>query len=103
MKPASSVEALQPPLIVDQTRAEFQRAARHGGLGRVDRNRHRTLRREQFKDRHDPAQFFVRGNWGVSRPSRLAAKIDDVGALLDHGERVCDRLRGVRVSTAVGK
>ena len=84
--------------VVDHLDAELERAARDGGLRRVDRDRHA---REPLEDGHDPAKLLVGRDRLGTRAGRLAADVDDRRALLSQPPPVRDRVPRAREAASV--
>ena len=76
--------------VVDQADPGLERQLGHLGAHRVHADHHPGP--DQFgDDRLDPAQLLVGGDPLRARPGRLAADVDDVGALGDQLQAVLDR------------
>src|SRR6185295_2534950 len=88
--------------IVHHGAAGSDRRAHDVGLHRVHRDRD-TFLRERFHHRNHPAHFFLDGDGLRARPRRLAAHVDQVGALVAKREAVRDRLRSIEEPPAIGE
>ena len=84
--------------VVDELRAELERAARDLGLRGVDRDRRAVQRLE---DGHDAAQLLVDGDALGAGPRRLAADVEDRSALVEHPPARCGGSRRLEVDAAV--
>ena len=104
-EPGESVVVAHAPDVVDEVGAGGERGLGDGRLGGVDAERGVGERLAQGRDdRHDPPPLLVEGDRVVARPGRLAADVEDVGALLDHPPALCDgdldRVGGARPAPA---
>src|SRR6185295_12979162 len=88
--------------IVHHGAAGSDRRAHDVGLHRVHRDRD-TFLRERFHHRNHPAHFFLDRDGLRARPRRLAAHVDQVGALVAKREAVRDRLRSIEEPPAIGE
>ena len=79
------------------------RALGDGGLVGVDRDRHVDAPAQALEHRRDAPQLLVGRQRRRAGPRRLAADVDDVGAVRDHRERVGDRDVGIESRAAVGE
>jgi len=86
--------------VVDDACAGVETGARHGGTAGVDRHHDSTLG-QALDHGQDALQLFV----GIDRPRtgarRLAADIDDVGALRNETQAIVDGLRGFQAFAAI--
>ena len=83
------------PDVVDEVGARVERRLGDGRLRRVDADRHVRQRvAERGDDRHDAAHLLARVDGVVTRPRRLAADVEDVGA--GRGHRSCPLDRAAR-------
>ena len=95
--------APQRAYVVDEAGAGGHRGAHDLGLARVDRDRQRRLPRQRFDDRHDAGYLLGRGDLVRARPRRLAADVEQVGALVRQALPVSDRRRRIDEAPAIGK
>ena len=86
--------------VVDHRHASVDRRLRHGGVPRVDADRH-AQRHRPLDHWEDPAELVVDGHRLGARPRGLAADVDDVGTLGDEPRRVLDRVVDCEEATSV--
>ena len=89
--------------VVDDRRTARQSGFGHARLVGIDRDRDRHSTLQPFQHRQHPAQFLGFVNGRCPRPRRLAADIEDVGALLHHAERIRHRAGRIEALAAIGK
>jgi hypothetical protein len=77
--------------IVDHCRPCGNRGAHDGGLAGVDGYGHADGTDDGFDDRQNPVEFCLLGYIGRARPRRLAADIDNGGAVTRHGLGLAER------------
>ena len=94
--------AAQRGHVVDERGAGVERSGRHRRLRGVDRQA-RARAREALEDGHHAAQLLGLADRIGAGAGRLAADVEDRGALLDERPAVCDRGRRVEPSAAVGE
>ena len=88
--------------VVDDVDAEIQRDAHDLDLGRVDRDRNSEADR-RCEHRPDAGELFLDAHWQRTRTARLAADVEDVGALGEHLLAAGDRLRRRQSRAAFGE
>jgi hypothetical protein len=92
--------AAQRGHVVDQLGPQRERRRGHRRLRRVDRDGQPGERGEHWLD---AAQLLVRRDTLGARPRRLAADVDDRGALVEHPPRGRDSRRRLEMNAAVGE
>ncbi len=80
----------QRTYVVDHAGAGANSSGHHGGFAGVDRERSLRAGCERLDDGHYAADFFFGIDTLRPRPRRLAADVDQAGALLDHAQRMRD-------------
>src|SRR5262245_34607920 len=88
--------------VVDDARAGIETRPRNGGAAGVDRYQNVVPGQPRHHRQH-PAQFLLGRGGDRARPRRLAADIDDVGALRNKTQAIVDGLRWIKMLSAVGK
>jgi len=73
----------EPGNVVDDLRAGIDRGTGDLSLGRIDRNGHVEPLRDCLDDGNNALYFFVGAHAGASGTRRLAANVENVGALAD--------------------
>ncbi len=91
-----------PADVVDEGRPGVDRARRDRRAHRVDGHEH-PLGRERAHDGHDAPQLLLLVDAGGAGPGRLAADVDQVGALRDEIQTVLHRRCRVEPAAAVGE
>ena len=91
---------LQRRHVVDDACAGIEAGARHGGAAGVDRH-HDSALGQALDHGQDALQFFVGIDRPRAGPRRLAADIDDVGALRNETQAIVDGLRWFEAFAAV--
>ena len=87
--------------VVDELCAELERASRHVRLGRVDRDR--QLSRDRLEHRHDTPELLVERDARRAGAGRLAADVQQVGAVVHQPQGVSDGDGRIKVAAAVGE
>ena len=95
--------ALQAMDIVDDMHAGSDRQSRRLGVISVDRNERPTLRRECFDHRQDSRLLLPGRDGRRAGPGRLAADVDDLGALGQHAPGMRNRTAWLNKLTSIGK
>src|SRR6185437_3435082 len=88
--------------VVDDAGAGIEAGPRDLGPAGIDRH-HDIALGEFANDPQDAAQLLVDRRGSGARPCRLAADVDDVGALRNETQAIVDGLRRVEAFAAVGK
>ncbi len=94
---------LQATDVVDDRCARGHGVACDRGLVGVDRHRHATVTRQRCDDRQHASQFLAGVDGLGAGPRRLAANIQNVGAVGNHLQAIVDCSRGVESPSAVGE
>ena len=85
---------LQATDVVDDRCARGHGVSRDRGLVGVDRHRHATVTRQRFDDRQHASQFLAGVDGLGAGPRRLAANVQNVGAVGNHLQAIGDRRAG---------
>src|ERR1700687_602451 len=89
--------------VVDDFRACLGRSFGYLCFARINRDGNAQLAAQLFQNRQNTPQFFFEGNRLRTGPRGFAADIDQAGAGLFHGERVCESAARTGEKAAVGK
>ena len=98
---ASAPGSAQRANVVHEVRAGTQGGRNHFGFAGVDGKHGLCTSREGLDHRHDAIDFLLHADCRRTRSRRLAADVDDGGALLDHAQSGRDRGLPFEVLAAV--
>ena len=94
---------LQATDVVDDRCARGHGLPGDRGFVRVDRHRHATVTRQCCDHRQHASQFLAGVDGLGAGPRRLAANVQNVGAVGNHLQAIVDCSRGVESPSAVGE